>query len=248
MRTSTKYAIKRWLRRAGLEASRHVRFRSFDERLIAFLDAHRVDVVLDIGANNGQYGEKLRGLGYRGRIVSFEPLEAPRRRLAASALGDELWEVAPACAIGERNGTIEIQISRNWESSSALRMLPSHLEAAPQSETIGVTQVELRTLDSCAPPFLREGEIVFAKIDVQGMEDRVLAGAPQVLSRTVGLQVELSLTPLYAGQPLLWEVIAMLRRAEFELADLEPSFIDPRNGRVLQMDGVFLAQRSKALA
>lgn len=246
MRTSTKYAIKRWLRRAGLEASRHVRFRSFDERLIAFLDAHRVDVVLDIGASSGQYGEKLRGLGYGKRIVSFEPLEGPRRQLAAAARGDGLWDLAPACAIGERNGSIEIQISRNWESSSALRMLPAHLAAAPESEAVGVAQVEMRTLDSCAAQFLREGETVFAKIDVQGMEDRVLAGGPQVLSKAIGLQVELSLVPLYAGQPLLWDVIALLRRAEFELVDLEPSFIDPRNGRVLQIDGVFLAERARA--
>lgn len=243
MRTSTKYAIKRWLRSAGIEAARYVRFRNFDERLIAVLETHRVDLVLDIGASSGQYGERLRGLGYKRRIVSFEPLDAPRQQLVASASGDPLWEVAPPCAIGERNGTIEIRISRNWESSSALSMLPSHLAAAPASEAIGVAQVEMRTLDSCAAGFLRGGEIVFVKIDVQGMEDKVLAGASQMLKGAAGLQVELSLTPLYAGQPLLCEMIALLRRAEFELVDLEPAFIDPRNGRVLQVDGIFVAHR-----
>jgi FkbM family methyltransferase len=225
-----------------------VRFRTFDERLIGLLEAHRVDVVLDIGASSGQYGERLRGLGYRKRIVSFEPLDTPRQRLAAAARRDPLWELAPACAVGDRDGSIEIHISRNWESSSALSMLPAHVAAAPQSENVGVARVEMRTLDSCAAQLVRKGEIVFAKIDVQGMEDKVLAGAAQTLSQAVGVQVELSLTPLYAGQPLLCEMIAMLGRAQFELVDLEPAFVDPRNGRVLQVDGVFLADRSKALA
>jgi FkbM family methyltransferase len=248
MQPSTKQAIKRWLRRAGLEAARYVRFRNFDERLISFLHTHRVDLVLDIGASSGQYGQRLRGLGYRKRIVSFEPLDAPRQRLLAAARRDPLWEVGPRCAIGERNGTVEIHVSRNWESSSVLTMLPAHLAAAPQSEAVGVAQVEMRTIDSCAAEFLRQGEVVFAKMDVQGTEDKVLTGATQILAQAVGLQVELSLTPLYAGQPLLCEMITMLTRAGFDLVDVEPAFIDPRDGRVLQLDGIFAAHRSKTLA
>ena len=243
MQASTKYAIKRWLRRAGLEVSKYARFRSFDERLIALLETQRVGVVLDVGANTGQYAEILRAIGFQGRIVSFEPLEEPHRRLLEKTRRDPLWEIAPRCAIGERSGTIEMQVSRNSVSSSALRMLPQHLEAAPQSEVVGTAQVELQTLDSAAARFVRDGEIVFAKIDVQGMEDKVLAGAPQVLARSVGVQMELSLTPLYAGQPLLCDMVATLRRAGFDLVDLEPEFVDPRDGRVLQANGLFLRTR-----
>jgi FkbM family methyltransferase len=240
MQASTKYAIKRWLRRAGLEVSKYARFRQFDERLIALMEAQRVGLVLDVGANTGQYALILRALGFRGRIVSFEPLEAPHRELAENAQHDRLWEVAPRCALGERSGVLRIQVSRNSLSSSALEILPAHLEAEPESAVVSATEVNMQTLDAAAGPFVRQDDRIFLKVDVQGMEEKVLAGAQQVLGRTVGLQVELSLTPLYATQPLLCDMVATLRHRGFALVDLEPEFVDPRSGRVLQANGLFL--------
>ena len=240
MQASTKYAIKRWLRRAGLEVSKYARFRQFDERLIALMEAQRVGLVLGVGANTGQYAQTLRALGFRGRIVSFEPLEEPHRELAENARRDGLWEVAARCALGERSGVLRMQVSRNSMSSSALEILPAHLEAAPESVVVSATEVEMQTLDSAAARYLQEADVIFLKVDVQGMEDKVLAGAAEVLGRTVGLQVELSLTPLYATQPLLCDMVATLRRRGFALVDLEPEFVDPRSGRVLQANGLFL--------
>jgi FkbM family methyltransferase len=240
MQASTKYAIKRWLRRAGLEVSKYARFRQFDERLIALMEAQRVGLVLDVGANTGQYAQTLRALGFRGRIVSFEPLEEPHRELAENARRDRLWEVATRCALGERGGVLRMQVSRNSMSSSALAILPAHLEAAPESAVVNATDVEMQTLDSAAARYMQEADVIFLKVDVQGMEDKVLAGATEVLGRTVGLQVELSLTPLYATQPLLCDMVATLGRRGFALVDLEPEFVDPRSGRVLQANGLFL--------
>jgi FkbM family methyltransferase len=245
MQASTKYAIKRWLRRAGFEVSKYARFRQFDERLMALLEAQRVGLVLDVGANTGQYAQTLRALGFRGRIVSFEPLEEPHRELAENARRDRHWEVAARCAIGERNGVLRMQVSRNSVSSSALEILPAHLEAEPESAVIGAAEVQMQTLDSAAGRFVKEPDVIFAKLDVQGMEEKVLAGAAEVLTRTVGLQVELSLTPLYATQPLLCEMVATLRDRGFELVDLEPEFVDPRRGRLLQVNGLFLREASR---
>lgn len=213
---------------------------SFDERLRAALETRRVGLVIDVGANTGQYARWLRAIGYEGRIVSFEPLAAPYGGLVENARSDPLWEVGPRAAIGEHEGKLQIHVSRNSVSSSALKMLATHLEAAPQSMVVDEETVDVVTLDSAAGGFLRQGDAAFVKIDVQGMEDKVIAGASHVLSATVGIQVELSLTPLYAGQPLLCDIVAILRRAGFELADLHPEFIDPRDGRVLQVDGLFL--------
>jgi len=74
----------------------------------------------------------------------------------------------------------------------------------------------------------------------------VLDGAAEVLSRVVGLQLELSLVPLYGGQKLMPELAGRVTSLGFELWEISPAFIDPRSGRLLQVDATFFraAQRT----
>ena len=63
----------------------------------------RVDCVLDVGANVGQFGDMLRTIGYMGTIVSFEPVDATFRTLAEHAApmagGEQCgWHWAPKMA------------------------------------------------------------------------------------------------------------------------------------------------------
>lgn len=241
-RTSIKYAIKRWLRRAGLEVSRHAAYASADERLLAVLRRLQIGLVLDIGANEGQYARHIRALGYRGRIVSFEPLERAHSALLEHARRDPLWQVAPRTAIGDRAGTLELHVSHNSVSSSGLKMLSSHVEAAPESAVVAIERVAVATLDEAAAALITGNEPLFVKIDVQGMEDKVIAGGTVVLRKASAAQIELSLAPLYEGQPLMSDIIRIIAGADFALADLHPGFVDPRDGRVLQVDGLFVRE------
>ena len=89
----------------------------------SMLKAHEVNLVFDIGANAGQFAQSLRELGYRGRIVSFEPQSEAREQLERAASVDPLWEVAPKAAIGPEDGEIELNLAANSISSSLLPML-----------------------------------------------------------------------------------------------------------------------------
>ena len=235
-----KYSAKRWLRHAGLEVSRYVRFAAFEERLLAALQRLGVNLVIDVGANIGQYARRLRATGYKGKIVSFEPLAAAHAELVEQASRDPDWKVAPRLALGERNGEIELKVSANSVSSSTLAMLPAHIAAAPESAPCGIETVRVAKLDDALPPFFHEDEIALLKIDVQGAEDKVIAGAARTLQHVIALQAELSLVPLYEGQALMRDTVELLRSRGYELADMHPAFIDPRDGRVLQLDGLFL--------
>jgi len=208
------------------------------------LSTHRVNLVFDIGANAGQYGQFLREIGYAGRIVSFEPLPEPWKELKERSEQDPLWEVAPRTAIGDRDGETEIHVSANSFSSSVLPMLDAHLDAEPGSGYIGSVLVPIRRLDSLATEFLREDSVLFIKIDTQGFESQVLDGADGLLKRTVGLQLELSLTPLYEGQLLYTDLTLRMRMLGFEAWDLAPVFLDARSGRLLQVDVTFFRKGS----
>lgn len=206
---------------------------------MAALRAFGIDLVIDIGANEGQFAKELRAGGYSGRIVSFEPLLTAHGRLLRESDGDSAWHVHPRCALGDRLGEIELNISGNSDSSSILPMLTSHTSAAPESAYVGHESVPLITLDSVAPPYLKNAQATFLKIDTQGYEWYVLDGAIATLSKIRGVQMELSLIPLYEGQRLWRESIERLESEGFVMWALEPVFVDPATGRTLQFDGVF---------
>lgn len=235
----TKFLIKRLLRRLGFDLRRYRPEASEDAQLMAMLAAHQVNLILDVGANKGQFGRLLRNAGYKGRIVSFEPLASARKDLVLACQKDTLWEVAPQAAVGSEDGETEIHVAGNSESSSILNMLDSHAIAAPESVYVGSEKVPLRRLDTFAQGYLRRDAVLFIKIDTQGYEDRVIQGAPNILARAIGLQLELSLVPLYEGQKLYDEMIAQLKALNFVLWGVTPTFVDPKNGRLLQIDATF---------
>ena len=208
-------------------------------RRMKLLDDHRVDVVLDVGANAGQYGRELRALGYAGRIVSFEPLSAAFAALEAARAGDPLWQ-AERLAVGMAAGEAVLHMAENSVSSSLLPMLPRHLASAPASRYVGTETVRTERLDTLLARHLHDGDRPFLKVDTQGSELAVVRSAGSDLHRLVGLQLELSLVPLYQGETLFAEMVALLAREGYTLVSIEPGHADIASGQLLQVDGIFL--------
>jgi FkbM family methyltransferase len=227
------------MRKFGYELRRYEPASSESALLMTILKHHRVNLVFDVGANTGGYGRHLRGIGYKGRIVSFEPMKDAHAALLAATKNDRLWRAATRSAIGANDGEIEMNVAANSESSSILEMLDAHSAAAPESTYIGVEKVPLRKLDTLASEFLEESSVLFIKIDTQGYEEQVLLGGANTVTRAAVLQLELSLLDLYAGQKLMPEMVEKLKTIGFDLWGMLPVFADPRNGRILQVDGIF---------
>jgi FkbM family methyltransferase len=245
---AVKSLIHRALHCAGFDLIRYDAAHSEDARLRKMLLAHQVNLIFDIGANIGQFGRHLRQIGYEGRIVSFEPLSAAWAQLRRASASDGTWEVAPRCAIGSEDGEIEIHIAGNSYSSSALNMLDSHLNAAPDSKYVGIERTPLRCLNTIGPEYLHSDSILFIKIDTQGFEGPVLQGATELLKIAVGLHLELSLVPLYENQRLFDSLTSELQSLGFEMWNCVPCFHDPRSGRALQVDATFFRRQNRTSA
>jgi FkbM family methyltransferase len=239
-----KQILRGCLRGVGLTVQRYSPATVPDAQLQALLAHHRVDLVLDVGANAGQYAMALRRGGYRGRIVSFEPLPDAWERCTALASRDPLWSVAPRSALGAMEGRVEIQVASNSVSSSILPMREIHRMAAPDSAYVGAEVVDMRRLDQVAREFIEHAHCPFLKIDTQGYEREVLHGSSGVLSRLAGIQLEMSLTPLYEGSPTLCELVQMMESLGFAPYALLPGFTDVNSGRMLQTDGLFFREGS----
>lgn len=236
---SIKHALKMTALRLGIEVNRYNAVESTEARLLALLNTHDIDTVIDVGANDGGYGRLLRRGGYDGAILSFEPLEQAHASLLLATRDDTGWHVAPRMALGKEHTEVDIHVAGNSASSSILPMNPTHEQAAPESRYVGVQRVPVRRLDEVRHAALDNGRRLFLKVDTQGYEMMVLEGSDRLLDRVAGIQLELSVTPLYEGQTLYQSMIQWLHARGFELWNLIPGFVDPASARMLQFDGVF---------
>jgi FkbM family methyltransferase len=235
-----KKLIRRGLAAVGYEVRRLSVHTSPGVQLNRLITHLGIDLVLDVGANVGQYAAELRSHGYSGLIVSFEPLAAAHARLEHAARRDARWRVAPRMALGSGSAEVMLNVAGNSLSTSVLNMLPAHEQAAPGSAVVGTEAVALQRLDEVAGQYLAGANAILLKIDTQGYEDQVLTGAAGVLQRVAAIQLELSLEPLYDGQPLFDAMRAKLHDMGFELFALLPGYVHPVTGRTLQVDGFFV--------
>jgi FkbM family methyltransferase len=218
------------------------------EHLAWLLARYRVDTVLDVGANAGQFGSELRRAGYRGRILSFEPMTASHARLRAAAAGDAAWTTL-ACALGRTDGEAELNVTRHDVFASF--RAPVTYAAARFGEATAVARRErvvVRRLDGVLDEVLGPAARArcFLKMDTQGFDLEVFDGVGVWLDRVVALQSEVAVIPLYDGAPRLTESIARYEREGFEVTGLFPVSRDEATGRVIEFDCVMA--RPAALA
>lgn len=187
-----------------------------------FLRAHRIDCVLDVGANVGQYGDELRSIGYSGLIISFEPDPDTFKRLSAHIEGLPNW-VALGIALGSEAKVASLHRMAASDFNS-FRTPTSHDTQLydEQNRVVGTVEVEVQTLSSLLPKLKASHGFSrpLLKMDTQGFDVEVFRGAAGVHRSIVALQSELPVKHLYEGTPSWTEAIAEYQAHGFDLAGI----------------------------
>jgi FkbM family methyltransferase len=205
-------------------------------RLFAMLD---VDMVFDVGGNVGQYGLQLRDrVGYRGPILSFEPIPHAAVQLRALAQADGRWLVS-TCAIDDRRGRARFNVMVGSQFSSL--MVPSKQFEGRfdgQHAIQNVIDVEVITLGDAvrAVPGFTRGLL---KLDTQGNELRILHGGVESLTPFSAIQLEVGFQALYEGADNFREALDSLEGWGYRLCALFPNN-EGHFPHLLEMDAVFL--------
>jgi FkbM family methyltransferase len=186
------------------------------DHLGAVLRGHGIRTVIDVGAHTGQYAALLRGLGYEGAIVSFEPVHETFEQLSAAAAGDERW-TAQRLALGDRDGSATINVAHSSDFSSFREVSDFGARVFPEAARADRgEEVELRRLDGLLGTDLRDADApMLLKLDTQGWDMEVLEGATGMLDRVAAVQTEVAFQAVYDGVPAIGEVVGALAARGF---------------------------------
>lgn len=184
--------------------------------LRTLLERLNINCVLDVGANRGQFATELRASGYRGYIVSFEPIGNEFALLQKRFGLDKRWK-GYQIALGSVETSMHLNVVKNLTVMSSL-LTPIRMEKAG----IAVERVEVRRLDNLFPSILAgiADPRVFLKMDTQGYDLEVFKGAGNAVRTLQGLQSELSVKPIYEGMPNYLEALSTYEEAGFDLYNL----------------------------
>jgi FkbM family methyltransferase len=203
----------------------------------SWLQAFDFKTILDVGANEGTFARIARSAFPDAQIYSYEPLPNCARVIEHEFANDERFELF-RCALGRHHGESRMFHNEYSASSSILAMAKEHVEAFPYTARTSQITVPIRTMDETLEGKDLAGPTLL-KLDVQGYELRVLAGAPRTLAKAHVLLVELSVQRLYEDAPLFDEVYQALRAHGFALSGVIDVLRRPADNRPLQIDAVF---------
>lgn len=239
---SLRRFVQRWTRSMGIVVAKTATIHSEIEAVAVsrFLDLYKIELVLDIGANAGQYASMLRDrVNYRGQIVFCEPISHHVNKMRRDGASDNNW-VIEHCAVSFNEEVSTFSIMKGDEMSSLASPTTAETGLFAQiNEVFEKVDVRCTTVDALLAVHAvgaREGT-VYLKIDTQGWEKNVLAGVSD-FGAIACVQMELSFKRIYDEAWRYDEAIARMEELGFELAALIPN-----NGGhfpfLIEMDGIF---------
>lgn len=198
-----------------------------------------IRTIIDIGASKGSFSAEFHGIFPKAQIFAFEPLPDCFALVQKRMAGVPRFQ-AFNMALGDAEGSVTMHRSSYSGSSSLREMGDLHKDLFPVTAGQREVAVVVDTLDHALSGYHLQ-EPILVKIDVQGFEDKVIAGGAGVLGRAKVVLVETSFYELYTGQPLFDGVYCALRALGFEYhGSWAPELKSPIDGRLLQQDSVFV--------
>lgn len=197
-----------------------------------------INVVLDVGANNGQFVQSMRSVGYTGKIISFEPVKETFNKLLENNKRDTNF-TAEQVGLGAEPCVATINVS-NISSLSSMFELTRDLGSDVYKKCD--EKIHLTTIDLIFEKYGLYDKKVLLKIDTQGYDLMVVKGAINSINHIIAIVSEISFQKLYSQSPSYHESIFEFNKMGFELAGLYPVASDEK-GLLCEVDGIFLNKK-----
>lgn len=239
-----QYITKRVLNKFGYEIRRKSDFYDVWDYQISrqkLLQIYDIDLIFDIGANIGQYALELMHYGYKRNIVSFEPITFTYEQLSKAAEKFPLWKTHNA-GLGDSDYKCLINVSADRgtaDTSSIHRAKPILTEMIKNAGHTRQEKITIQKVDTVIKHYYPIGNKLFLKSDTQGYEKQVIDGALNSLDKIIGMELELSLVPLYEGELSFLDMLVFLSGIGYNLVSISPGLYNYYTGQIIQVNVIF---------
>lgn len=229
-------ALKRAVLAFGFDV---VRRKNVPRETFLGLTRRHFDSILDVGANDGGFAKWVAPKFPGAKLHCFEPLPAPAEALRRWSAAAKVDVFVHEKALSDFEGEAEIFEHLDHSTSSSLLPITAEGEALfPYVARTAKRRIAVTTLDAWAALQPDLGRALL-KLDVQGLEDRVLRGGPRSLAKVDVCVVEASISPLYQGQADFASLVSALHAAGLSYYGNLEQHHDER-GAPIFLDSVFV--------
>ena len=216
-------AIRRWVNvKIGYDVVRFSGQHNLRSHLSKCIEEYKINVVIDVGANEGQFGEFIRNIGFSGKIYSFEPVDTAFQKLKLASAEDKNWLIFNF-ALGSEETESYINVSEFTSFSSILTLSDYALEHWKNSRVDHQQKILIKKLDQCLlEGLIPTGERILLKMDTQGYDLEVFRGGHSALSDVSVILSELSLIAVYNDMPSYKESLETYEDAGFFVSGFYP--------------------------
>ena len=240
-----KYFINKFLSPFNLQLNRITLSNNFNFYIVRTLKRFKIDTVIDIGANEGQFAQNIIKYGYKNKIISFEPIKSIHKILLSNSSNHSNWTVEENIGFGESIENKEINISKNKVSSSILKIDKRIIEIEPGTEQVKKEKIKLITLDKYLNQKYFKNKKIFIKIDTQGYEENIIKGSKKKIKNVSGFMLEASIKPIHNKEKDYSYIIKLMKKMGFSVWAIGRGFSDKKTGQVLQVDIIFINDNEK---
>ncbi len=204
------------------------------------LRSRPIMTVIDVGANTGQFAKRVSRFFPEAVIYCFEPLPDPFNELCKWAKTQNERVLPFNLAIGSENCEVSMFLHEDHTPSSSVlattKLTEQYYPVTKAKKKISVAQKKLDTVfEENQKAFSSE---ILIKLDVQGYEDRVIAGGVNTFSKADACILEVSLDTLYKDQAGFRELLTMLDELGYcYIGNMDQVYAE--DGHCIFLDAVF---------
>ena len=202
------------------------------------INERNIDLVIDVGANQGQFGRMVRKYcTYNGRMMSFEPQPEMFSLLDRLASKDKNW-TAFNVALGKEDSSLKLNVMRSSVFSSFLQPKVGLLEES--NGIVDVIDVPVNRLDELVKSIDHRASKILLKTDTQGFDLEVIQGAMGILENVEVIVSEVSVIPIYDNCPDYRMTIDTLNELGYVLSGMYPVTLS--KGQAVEFDCIMVRE------